>query len=159
MQRAQERITVGAAGMTRDIEGTVSADALDAASIGGSTIAGGAATLPGGVTADSFNRRKQAIAQAAAMAIDCSLGTLAVITFLTNAIFTISAPLNPVEGMMLTITFKNTSGGALGAATWNAVFKRITAITPGNNAQMSVTFYYDGVNWIEMATSAATVPV
>lgn len=153
--RHQEQTTIGAAGETRQLTGAMTATG----DIGGASLQSGAGNFPGSVTADGFVQRIQALAQAAAIDINCALGTIIVVTFLTNAIFTINAPTNPVAGMRMSITFKNTSGGALGAATWNAVFKRVTAITPANNLQMTVDFYYDGVNWIETNTSANNVPV
>jgi hypothetical protein len=72
---------------------------------------------------------------------------------------TINAPVSPVaNGQTITITVKNTIGGALGTFTWNAIYKMGSAWTnPANGFSRSITFYYDGTNWIEISRSPVDV--
>ena len=89
-----------------------------------------------------------------------SLGDTQQITATNNTAFAINAPLFPADGQQLTATLRNTSGGALGAITPNAVFKLTGAAwpTPATANSRSVTFHYDGTNWVERYRSAADVP-
>lgn len=77
----------------------------------------------------------------------------------TNATaMTINAPTNPILGEDLTFDIINSSGGAMGAITWNAVFKLAGAFTnPANTKRRTITFYYDGTSWIETTRAAADI--
>lgn len=71
--------------------------------------------------------------------------------------FTIGAPTNPTNGARLVVEIVNGSGGALGAITWNAVFKLAGAFTaPADTKRRSVTFVFDGNTgaWIETTRAA-----
>lgn len=94
----------------------------------------------------------------AAMTIDASLGSFVTITPNNAVAFTINAPLNPVTGQRLTITIKNASGGALGVATWNAVFKMAAWAQPANIFSRTIQFRFDGVNWVEFSRTAVDIP-
>lgn len=99
-------------------------------------------------------------AYSAAITIDASLGNVAQITANNNTAFTINAPTNPVDGQLLRVRIRNTSGGALGVATWAAAFKMGAAwVQPANGFSRSIDFEYDSVNvvWIEANRSAADV--
>ena len=72
--------------------------------------------------------------------------------------FTINAPTNAVAGTDLTITIRNISGGALGLITWNAVYKLSAWTSPANGFSRSITFYYNGTNWVEYNRTPADVP-
>jgi hypothetical protein len=70
--------------------------------------------------------------------------------------FTINAPSGPTAHQTIVIDIRNASGGAMGAITWNAVFKMAGAFTnPANNKRRKIAFTYDGTNWIEEWRMAA----
>lgn len=98
------------------------------------------------------------VVYSAAMTIDASLGNTAVITATNATAFTINAPTNPVIDQVLTVMIRNTSGGALGVATWNAIFKMVAWVQPATGFSRSISFRYDGTNWVETLRSAADVP-
>jgi hypothetical protein len=81
------------------------------------------------------------------------------ITATNNTAFTVNAPTGFVQdGARLTIVIRNTSGGALGAATFAAAYKKGAAWTqPANGFSRSIDFVYDGTNWIEYGRTAADV--
>lgn len=104
-------------------------------------------------------RVQQQITAAASVIPDVSSGTYIRINQTTNVAVALGAPLNPIAGQVITLAFVNTSGGAAGAVTFNAVFKLAGAwvnAATGNNRK--ATFYYDGTNWIELSRNAADVP-
>lgn len=77
----------------------------------------------------------------------------------TNATaFTINAPLSPMYGKSITLKIKNTSGGALGAVTWNAVFKMSVWTQPANGNSRSISFRFDSTNWIQTGQTGTDVP-
>lgn len=72
--------------------------------------------------------------------------------------FAIAAPANPTSYQTMYLTISNQSGGALGAITWNPVYKFGTLVLPATGFQKTISFTYDGANWIENFQSAADVP-
>src|SRR5262249_14111944 len=72
---------------------------------------------------------------AASITPDCTAGTDFVINGNSGVAYTINAPLNPMHDMRISITIQNTSGGALGAATFNAIFKMTAWTNPANGFQ------------------------
>lgn len=71
---------------------------------------------------------------------------------------TINTPANPNVGMELTFDIKNTSGGAMGLITWNAIYLLAGAFTnPATSKRRTIKFYYDGTNWIETARATADI--
>lgn len=102
-----------------------------------------------------------ALAYSASITPDLSAGPWQIITATTGVAFAINAPLNPPGvgfSQELTLTIKNTSGGALGAATFNAVYKLGAAWTqPATGFSRSIQFRWDGTNWIEVGRTAADV--
>lgn len=98
------------------------------------------------------------VTYSASMTPDASLGNIFTITVTNGTAFTINAPTNPTAGQQITITIRNTSGGAAGAATWNAAFKMTAWTNPATANSRSIQFYYDGTNWIEEGRTAADVP-
>lgn len=108
---------------------------------------------PNGVVFDSFGvtMQPQTIVAAAAFPIDCADGLYVVNSQTTNVAQVISEPTNPILGQTLIIEFRNTSGGAAGAVTWNAVFKigaAWTSAATGFNRR--IAFYFNGTNWVEL---------
>ena len=98
------------------------------------------------------------VTYSAGITINVQLGDSFVITATNGTAFTINAPLNPQNGRVITITIRNTSGGALGVITWNAVFKMPAFTSPATANSRSVTFHYNGTNWVQRYQSAADVP-
>lgn len=99
-----------------------------------------------------------AVTYSASMTPNAQLGNRAIITATNSTAFAINAPTNPVTGQVLRVTIRNTSGGALGVATWNAVFKMVAWSQPANGFSRSIEFDYDGTNWVEMTRTAADIP-
>lgn len=91
------------------------------------------------------------------VSIDAKSGKTFIITANNSTPFTISAPTNPAYGQEIRITIKNTSGGALGTATWNSVYKMASWTQPADTKNRSITFTYDGANWIEVNRTTADV--
>jgi hypothetical protein len=92
------------------------------------------------------------------MTLDASLGNECTISAANGAAFTINAPTTPTTGQPLTITLRNTSGGALGAATWNAAFKMSAWTNPANGFSRSIGFEYNGTNWVQVSQTGVDVP-
>lgn len=92
------------------------------------------------------------------IATDASLANHFTITVTDGVAFAISAPTNLAAGKQITYTIRNTSGGAVGAITWNAVFKMASFTTPATANNRSITFVYDGTNLVELHKTAADVP-
>jgi hypothetical protein len=94
----------------------------------------------------------------ASIDIDAAAGSTFLIVATNNAIFTVANPTNPTSGQQIRIRIKNTSGGALGAVTWDTAFKLGAAWTsPANGYSRSIDFEYNGTNWVEATRSAADV--
>jgi hypothetical protein len=98
------------------------------------------------------------VTYSASLTPDASLGNAQSITATNATAFTINAPTNPVTGEYLEITIRNTSGGALGVATWNAVFKMTAWTQPATGFSRSIVFRYDGTNWVEKGRTTADIP-
>src|SRR5262245_33238562 len=92
------------------------------------------------------------------IATDARSGENFTITATNGTGFTISAPTNPVTGQVITYTIRNTSGGALGAITWNSVFKMAAFTAPATTNSRSISFVYNGTNWVERFRSASDIP-
>jgi hypothetical protein len=100
----------------------------------------------------------QTITYSASMTPDVSLGKEMVITATDSVAHTINAPINGRSGQRITITIRNTSGGALGTATWNAVYKMASWTQPGSANSRSITFRYNGTNYVEIVRTASDIP-
>lgn len=99
------------------------------------------------------------VTYSASMTIDASLGHIFEITATNGVAFTINAPTNPYNGQRIKINVRNNSGGALGAVTWNAVFKMTAWTSPATGNQRVINFYYNGTNWIMSAATTNDVPL
>lgn len=101
-----------------------------------------------------------AVPYSANMTIDASVGGVAVIAPTNNVAFAIAAPTNPptTRGQSLTITIRNASGGALGVVTFNAIFKLSAWTQPANGFSRSITFLWNGTNWVESSRTTVDVP-
>ena len=104
------------------------------------------------------NQTRIVLTYGATIATDASFGNWFSITATNGTAFTISNPANPVTGQQVMYTIRNTSGGALGALTFGTVFKIGASWTqPANGFSRTITFAYDGTNWIEVGRTAVNV--
>lgn len=98
-----------------------------------------------------------AVAYSASMTPDASLGdTLVVAT--NGTAFTINTPTNLKLNQEWELTIKNTSGGALGAATFPAIAKMAAWTQPATGFSRAIRFRYDGTNLIEKARTTVDIP-
>lgn len=94
----------------------------------------------------------------ASVTIDASLGDTFQIGATNNSAFTVTNPTNGITGMKIRIRIRNSSGGALGVATWDTNYRLGAAWTqPGNGFSRSIDFEYNGSVWVEANRSAADV--
>lgn len=77
---------------------------------------------------------------------------------------TFDVPSLSVQGMTLTLDINNSSGGAHGAINANAIYKLAgggtvvwAGATIANGKRRTISFYFDGSNWIETARTAADI--
>jgi len=101
------------------------------------------------------------LAYSASMTPDAALANHYLISANNGAAFTINAPLNTPGANLtqeLTLTFRNISGGAMGAATFNAIFKLSAWTNPATGFNRSITFKWIGGNWIERNRTTVDVP-
>lgn len=100
-------------------------------------------------------RTKIALTDAATVATDASRGDF--FTLSTSSNRTMGAPTNPQTGQSITYDITNGSGGAI-TTTWNAAFHLAGAWTdPAASKRRTITFYYDGTNWIETNRAAGDI--
>lgn len=97
----------------------------------------------------------------AAMTPLANAGNHHTVTATNGVAFTFNAPTGtPAAGIRqrLVLRVRNTSGGVLGAVTFNAVFKLGAAwVSPANGFSRTIEFDWDGTNWVEANRSAADV--
>jgi hypothetical protein len=109
-------------------------------------------------TTGSIVETEATIAYSASMTPNAAAGNEQIITASSGVAFAINAPTNPATGQYLEITIRNTSGGALGVATWNAVFKMTAWVQPATGFSRTIVFRYNGTNWVEKGRTSADVP-
>jgi len=91
--------------------------------------------------------------------IDCAAGITFLINVSSTSAFAIANPTNvEAAGQLLTICLKNTSGSAMGTVTWGSNYKLASWTSPANGYSRSISFFYDGTNWIEMSRTTADIP-
>jgi hypothetical protein len=90
---------------------------------------------------------------ATTVSIDGSAGALHIITATNSTSFLIANPSTSFQGQELRIQVKNTSGGVLGTISWDTQYKMATFTKPQNGTRRTVTFVYDGTNWVEVNCS------
>jgi hypothetical protein len=72
--------------------------------------------------------------------------------------FSIAKP-ESAYNVTLTYVIKNVSGGAMGTVRWNSGLKLGSAwANPANGYNRSITFWYDGANWLEVSRGSGDVP-
>lgn len=101
----------------------------------------------------SFN-----VPYSASMTPDTFNGLQQRIVAINGTAFTINAPLHPIIGQRIRLQIYNASGGALGAVTFNAVYKMSAWTQPANGFNRSVELYYDSVAWCQVSQTGVDVP-
>lgn len=101
---------------------------------------------------------RRTITYSASITIDVQEGNEFDITANNGTAFTINAPTNPLDGQRITITIRNTSGGALGVITWDAVFKMSAWTSPATTNSRSIDFKYNASNWVQVGQTGVDVP-
>ena len=102
--------------------------------------------------------QSHALTYSGTIATDANLSDIFTITATNGTAFTISNPTNPFAGRTITYDIKNSSGGAMGVVTWGAAFKLAGAfVNPANGLRRTISFYYDGTNWVETNRAAADI--
>lgn len=81
---------------------------------------------------------------------NADFGRIFTIVATDTVAFAINAPSNPRIGRIISFDIKNSSGGIMGAITWNAIFKMGAFTNPGNGLRSTISFYYDGANWVAL---------
>ena len=94
----------------------------------------------------------------ASVTIDASAGRTFSLVATSNIAFAIANPTNPGYLQEITITILNASGGPLGAVTWGTAFKLAAWTSPANVFSRSISFRYNGTNWVEFSRTPADVP-
>jgi len=114
---------------------------------------------PAIITFPKLNRtRSVTVTYSASMTVNASTGDSFLIIATNNTAFAINAPTAPLIGQRIRFRIKNTSAGALGASTWNAVFKMgATWTQPASGKSRCIDFENDGTSWVETCRSAADV--
>ena len=98
------------------------------------------------------------VTYSASMTFDAEAGNEFDITATNGTAFTINAPTGASDGQRITVTIRNTSGGALGVATWNAVFKMAALTNPATGFSRSVDFRYNSADWVQVGQTGVDVP-
>lgn len=105
-----------------------------------------------------LNQKAVTLAYSAAPVPDLSLGSLFTMTATTGVAYVVGVPLSPQAGMRWTLVIRNTSGGVLGAGTFNAVFKTSAGVTaPATGFSRAIEFEFDGTNHVEISRGATDV--
>jgi hypothetical protein len=104
---------------------------------------------------------RSGITYSASMTPDAAKGNKFTINATNGSAFTINAPLNPPtdpQTQEITINITNSSGGALGTVTWNAIYKLAAWTSPATGFSRAITFEWNGTNWQEMGRTTVDVP-
>ncbi len=76
--------------------------------------------------------------------------------------FTMNAPTqvpdSTSDGHLLRVMIRNVSGGALGAVSWNPIYRLGSWTQPANGFSRSIEFRYDLTNWVEVSRTPIDVP-
>lgn len=115
-------------------------------------------TVEGYLTGKPFVHVLTTLTYSAAIDIDASVGNSFQVTATNGVAFTINNPTNARTGQRMKLTIRNTSGGALGAITWDTLFKMAAWVSPATANSRSIEFEYNGTNWREIGKTAADVP-
>lgn len=100
------------------------------------------------------------ITYSAAMTPNAANGEWQRIVVTNGTAMTINAPTNPRHGRLLEFTVYNTSGGAMGVITWNAIYKKTAFTNPANTFNRTICFRYEAVAnvWVQVDQATVDVP-
>jgi hypothetical protein len=99
-----------------------------------------------------------ALAYAGTVNSVADLGRRFTLTVTDGGPFTIANPSNAVKSQTITYDILNSSSGAMGTVTWDTAFKLAgTFANPANTKRRTITFYYDGTNWIEISRAGSDI--
>lgn len=102
--------------------------------------------------------RHVTVAYSSSMTIDPLQGDTFIITATNNTAFTINTPANQAQDQTITIRVRNGSGGSLGAVTWGTGYKLASWTNPAVGHSRSITFRYNGADWIETNRTTVDIP-
>lgn len=143
--------------------GAVIAELFGGLIVNGDLTATGAIGITGAINRDARETEPLVtVAYSATPTVDLSLGNQFVCTITDGVAFVVAAPTNPPAAgleQVWEITFRNASGGAHGAGTWNAVFKTQATVFPAiaNGFSRTIRFRWNGTNHVELMRTAADV--
>lgn len=92
------------------------------------------------------------------VAIDRTLGKTFKILVTDGADFTIHNPMPAVDGRETTIIVRNDGAGVMGLITWDTAYRLAPFVNPTAGRMQSVTFVFDGTDWIETSRTPVEVP-
>lgn len=138
----------------RNVAGVLSLNIAAVGDVFSASMTTGAMSLNSG-----FAYKFSALTYSASITPNFSIGNYFTITANNGSAFTINAPSAAVgNGQPVTIRVINTSGGALGAVTWNAAYHLAGAwASPATGFSRSITFMLDGGVYYEISRNAADV--
>lgn len=110
------------------------------------------------VEALAFTSAPVTVAYSAAPIILGALGQNFLLLPTDGVAFVLGAPTNLRNGQWIMLTVRNATGGALGAMTFNAVFKSPAWVQPATGFSRSVLWVFNGTNLVERVRSAADIP-
>jgi hypothetical protein len=90
--------------------------------------------------------------------VPCGLADVFEFVYPTGAVSNINAPSDP-WAKRITIRLKNTSGGAMGAVAWNAIYKMSAWVNPATGFNRSIDFIYDETNAFWYQVGGASIDV
>lgn len=147
---------VGRAGGKLQLQGG-EAQGTAGAAAGGDVELEGALGVNGGargtilIKSSNITHGRLGITYSASMTPNARSGKYQAIRANNGVAFTINAPINPREADELAITVTNVSGGALGAAAWDAAYHMSAWTNPATGFHRTITFYYEGSFWDQVA--------
>jgi hypothetical protein len=106
-------------------------------------------------------RSTETLTYSASITPDAVAGDRHVVTVTNGTNFSFNAPANPPTyggEQNLVLTIRNTSGSALGSATFAAAYKLASWVQPANGFNRSITFRWNGTSWVEISRTPADVP-
>lgn len=120
-----------------------------------------AASIAAGVTAGGLATPATVLVYVSGVppVMNAALGNEFVLSVNDNVVVAFAAPTNPVAvGQQITLTLRNISGGALGGTTFNAIFKMSAWTDPADTKSRSITFEWNGTNWVQVNQTGVDVP-
>ncbi len=102
--------------------------------------------------------KPQTIVYSADITPDGNDGNRYVLTVTNGVAYAFRDFTNPVVGQQYRLTVRNASGGAAGVMTFNPGYKLAAWTQPANGFSRSITFEFNGVNFVEISRTTVDVP-